>query len=111
MTQTKLQNILSVNYGISDVFDRWLKLPQISIIYLEQDANIYINDNMIFYFNSDDMTLNLSQHYSYVRVDGNDLGDDITKYRITSRFDINSISGFISSVVSGPYGSYINRRF
>lgn len=111
MNKTKIQTILSEVYGITNPFNRWIKLPQISVIYLDQDANIYINENCLFYFNTDDDTLNLAQNYSYKSLTAQDIKSALDSYLITSRFDFNKISGFINTVVSGPYGTYINRRF
>lgn len=111
MDKKKIEMILSDIYGISDPFDRWIKLPQISIIYLDQDANIYVNENCIFYFNSEDMTLNLSQSYKYKNMSAEDIKSSLDEYNITSRFTLSMVTGFINTVTSGPYGTYINRRF
>ena len=105
MEKSKIEKFLGISY------DKWLKLPQISIIHLDQDANIYINENCLFYFNSTDNTLNLAQNYRYINIDTSNLGSDINTFPITSRFSLDRVTGFISTVESGPYGTYINRRF
>lgn len=111
MNKTKIQTVLSEVYGITDPLNRWIKLPQISVIYLDQDANIYVNENCLFYFNSNDNTLNLAQNYVYKNLSSQDIKSSLDSYLITSRFDLNKVAGFINTVVSGPYGTYINRRF
>ena len=105
MEKSKIEKFLGITY------DKWLKLPQISIIHLDQDANIYINENSLFYFSSEDNTLNLAQNYKYINIDVTNLGNDIAAFPITSRFSLDKVSGFISTVEAGPYGTYINRRF
>ena len=111
MTPTKIKMILEEKYGISNSFDRWLKLPQISVIHLNQDANIYINDNSLYYFNSDENTLCISTSYFHKNLKDSDINSSFNSYTVSTRFTLDSITGFIATVVAGPYGTYINRRF
>lgn len=111
MTPTKIKKILETFYGISNPFDRWLKLPQISIIHLAQDANIYLDNDSLYYFSSATEELFISTRYSHVNLTNENINPSLDSYSITNRFQLKSIAGFISTSVSGPYGTYINRRF
>lgn len=96
MTSTKIEKILEENFDISDALDKWLKLaPQVSIISLDQDANIYIDKDQYFYFDTDEELVTIARK----TLSGT--------YKPEAIFDMNYIRGFISSAVLGPAGVYV----
>ena len=110
MTISKISTILNKYYGISNSTNRWIKLPQISTIFLDQEANIFLdNKTQIFYFNSHDETLNISQNLKYNDLES--LESSVTSYPVHIKIDASKINGFISTTELGPYGTYLNRPF
>ena len=107
MTTSQIKNILSETFGISSPMDKWIRLPQASIIFLSQDANLYLNDSFIFYFNSKDETMNISKYHKTDEILKSKLND--YKRNIITPFD--KIGGFISSTVNTGAGLFLIRKF
>ena len=105
----KIETVLETIYGISSPMNIWLKLPQISIIYLDQDANIYLSDNQLFYFDTEEDSLLISEDNSYVNLETVETAK--SSYPVHTKFTLGSIGGFISSSIMGPSGIYLKRRF
>ena len=110
MTSSKIETLLEEYYGMSNPLNKWLRFREISIIYLSQDANIYIGEDQIFYFDTSDNSLNISENDSYkdIDLDGKTSIDD---FPVHTKLPIDTIAGFISTSVMSPYGAYITKRF
>jgi len=104
MTSAKIETILSSKFGISDPMDCWLKLPQITAIYLHEDPNIYINDYELYYFNTDTKALYISRADSYPKLEQPETS--FGAYPISAMFQFDSIAGFISSTEYIGLGSF-----
>ena len=100
------KKLLSV-YGITS-FNKWIRLPQITIIFLDQDANFFIdNKRQIFYFDMNDEILYYSEDDKYEKETV--LKSGLLDYKISGGISMSNIAGFISSSIMGPFGSYIKR--
>ena len=110
MTSNKIKTILEEYYGISSPFNKWIRFKDITIIYLAQDANIFIGDDQIFYFDTSDNTLNISENSKYISMDlsGKTELDD---FPVHTKLSIDAIAGFISTSTRGPYGAYLTKKF
>ena len=109
MTSSKISNILKTYYGISDSLNRWIKLPQISIIHLEQEANLYTDLDELYYFDSKDNSLSISKNSKYKNLEN--IESSYNAYPVHIKIASDRITGFISTVSMGPSGVYLNRPF
>ena len=83
-----------------------MKFPsEITIIYLNQDANLYIGSNQIFQFDSSTNSLNISEDDSYEK---EFLPDE--DYPVHRKVQLSDIGGFIASSQQGPYGAYFRKK-
>lgn len=108
MTVQKISTILNEYYGISNSQNKWIRLPQISTIFLDQEANIFLDKNQIFYFDSKTESLFISDHHN--------LNENIDTLKLTdikykTQVSMDKICGFISTTMLGPCGVYINKPF
>lgn len=102
MTPEKIQTLLSEYYGISNALDNWLRFKEISIIYLAQDANIYIGEDQIFYLDTTDNSLNISESKKYIDMDLSGK-TSLSAFPVHIKLPLSAIAGFISTSVMGPY--------
>ena len=105
MTASDLQTIM----GINNV-GKWSKFGDFTIIYLDQDTNIYLSGNEIFYVSDD--TMFISHDDKYIKMNADEISSKSTDFfPVHTKIDMNSISGMISTSVIGPYGGYFTRPF
>ena len=112
MTSKTIKKILTETYGISNPLDRWLKLSDIlAIIYISKDINIYINDEELYYFDSESELMYISKSGSYKKLEASDVKSDLESYDVVFQLCFENIGGFINTSINGPYGVYLTRRF
>lgn len=109
MTAAKIKKILESSYGISSPLNCWLKLPNIEIIYLNQDANLYLKNSELYYFDSLTNMMYISKNLPYIELDPNDIKETLKSYPISVRIDMSKIAGFISTVKYNGSGLYLNK--
>ena len=98
-----MKNIKSAlkKYGIET--DKWTRLiPNITIIHLNQDVNIYVKESQLFYFDTKNNLLKISENLQYINL--KEIGTD---YTATKFFDLSKIGGFISSTIPVAGGLYL----
>jgi hypothetical protein len=106
MADNTFKKIMEV-YGVT-VFDKWIRLPQISILFLEQDGNLYLDpDTQIFYFDSSNKMIYISESPNYVNI--KTLDSSLKSYPISVAAPMSKVVGAITSSVKGPFGAYIPR--
>ena len=91
------RKLLSV-YGITS-FNKWIRLPQITIIFLDQDANFFIDSKrQIFYFDMNDEILYYSEDDKYEKetVLKSGLSDYTTLFQSAIKSSINQITSTYS---------------
>ena len=104
MEYNKIKSILENVYHSEKLSSGWMKLPEkITIIFLNQDANIYINDNQIFRFNSE--ALDIAESNDFINNNFSHSGS----YKVSKKIMLADIGGFISTSAPGPYGSYFTK--
>lgn len=109
MTTSKLSSLLSDAYGISDNLDKWIRLGDITIITTISDLRHYISDDEIFYIDSENNLLYISQSDKF-KDRTKTLEKPLDSYKINVAIDIDDIKGFSSSAAMGPYGTYYTKR-
>lgn len=111
MTKEKIKLLLTEKYGISNPFGKWIRLPHLSSIFLDQDANLYLDKNSLYYFSEENELLYVSTNYVYPLLSSDKLGNDLSDHKYNAVFTFKSIMGFNSTSILGPYGTQINRIF
>lgn len=102
-----VSKILDSYYGVP--VNQWTRLSDIiTVISLDQEANIYTDPDELYYFNTSTNILSISKNYKYhlltkIEAQGS--------YKPYIYIDMNKISGFISTSVIGPYGTIMERPY
>ena len=109
MTSEKIKTILEEYYGISEPLNCWLKLPQISVIYLHCDPKIYIDETELYYFDSSKKMLYVSKSERYRNLGVNDVTEELSAYPVHTKYAMDTIAGFIQTSEVGPYGTLITK--
>lgn len=116
MTSAKIKTLLTDIYNISSPLNRWLKLtPKINVIHLNQDADIFLSNNTICYFDSGNETIIISnsKRGAYKNIDletTHQTKKDAFNENL-SYFTFDKVGGFIASLILGPGGVYTKRPY
>ena len=84
------------SYGITKT-NRWIKFNGVYVIYMNQDANIMIDDNYIFYIDTGNELLYLSKSHKYKEM--NSFKTALSAYPIECVLPFDSVSGLISTTM------------
>jgi len=111
MLPNKISTLLSEYYGMSNVLNKWIRFNNdISIIYLDQDANIYIGEDQLFFLDTSDGSLNISETSGNRKLDLSGK-TSLSDFPVHTKLSMSSIAGFISTSAMAPYGSYQTKKF
>lgn len=100
--------ILDKYYGIKT--NKWVRLSDvITVIYLDQDANLYTDPDELYFFDSSTNILTISKNYNYHKL--TEIKTAYGSYKPNVYVDMSKISGFVSTCVLGPYGTIIERPY
>ena len=103
-----IKKILSDYYSVPT--DQWVRLtPNITVIYLDQDANLYTDEDELYYFDSSTNVLSISKRYGYSTL--TEIKPAYGSYKPYIYVDMNKITGFVSTSVMGPSGTYFERPY
>ena len=80
----------------------------ITIISLDQEANLYPDTSELYYFDTTKNLLYISKNYSYKKI--TEVKPALGSYKISMYVDIDKIAGFISTSIIGPYGTIMERQ-
>ena len=75
--------------------NKWIFLPNTSIITTKRNGNIAVNNSCIFYFDSSNNLLYISQDNKYRLLET--LESDKDAYKINQIIELGIISGFVSA--------------
>lgn len=103
-----IESTLETYYNIP--CNQWVKLSDvITVICLDQSANIYTDQYELYYFDTSTNLLSISKRYNYDKLES--ISPAFGSYKPYIQFDMNKISGFVATCVLGPYGTVIERPF
>lgn len=105
MELTKLIKMLN-SVGISEPTDKWIKLNNISIIYLNKAGALYPDNNRIYFIDSKNNLLYESiGNYKIL----SELKKEKNAYPIGYTIDITLIDGIIQTTYRGPQCGYFSK--
>jgi len=110
MDNSKITYILRDKLGAP--LNTWTRLPQVSIIFLNQDSSIHVDPvAQLFFIDIKNGLLKISSNKETVNLEEYDDLTDEDSFVVDKFVDFDLIAGIITTSVPGSQGTYYTRGF
>ena len=109
MTKTQIEHVLG-SYELS--INQWITLEEVfPLIYLSQDANLYIDSSRERYrFNDKDELLEIAHGKTMSDGTFKSIKNETSNYTPDEFISYDLIAGFCRTVYKGPHGTYLTKN-
>ena len=109
MTKTQIEHVLG-SYELP--INQWITLEEVfPLIYLSQDANLYIDSSRERYrFNDKDELLEIAHGKTMSDGTFKSINNETSNYTPDEFISYDLIAGFCRTVYKGPYGTYLTKN-
>lgn len=109
MTKTQIEHVLG-SYELP--INQWITLEEVfPLIYLSQDANLYIDSSRERYrFNDKDELLEIAHGKTMSDGTFKSINNETSNYTPDEFISYDLIAGFCRTVYKGPHGTYLTKN-